>query len=335
MEFFSLSTKRARFVVVATLISLSYLTERAFQGDVASITELFLYITLAESWNLIGGFAGYASFGQVVFFGVGGYVVGFMMVQFGLPLWYTLIIGGIVAALYGALLGMPLLRLHGPYFAIATLAAAEATHSLADLWVGLAPGGGVLTITTVGLHQPTNYLGTTGFAITFGILAGFSLMLVAFVSRSRFGYSLRLIRENEALSGALAVNATRIKVLAFSLSGMIAGIAGGVEAFREITLDPSKLFNPQLTILMVAMVILGGAGTIIGPLFGALIITAITTFISSVAPSAHDVVVPVAIVLGVMISPKGILSPLSSMRLPSFMAGHMRPEGSIELPNRS
>ncbi len=289
-------------MVGSAVLSMGYLIGLFLNGSTSGLTTLFLYITLAQSWNLIGGFAGYASFGQVAFVGVGGYSVGALMITLGMPFWPALFLGGLAAALFAGILGLILLRIRGPYFSIATLVAAEATSGIVEWWVGAVRSGNALTITTVGLREPTRYLGPYGFMLAFGILALFSVAIVALVARSRFGDSLVLIREREMLTAALGVDARRTKVAVFALSALLAGFAGGIMAFREVILDPTKLFDPSLTILTVAIVVVGGAGTVFGPLYGAVIITALSNLINSVDPASHDLIIAISIVGGVLAS---------------------------------
>ncbi|XAS76896.1 branched-chain amino acid ABC transporter permease [Dermatophilaceae bacterium Sec6.4] len=273
----------------------------------SAITTLCLYIVVAQSWNLIGGLTGYASFGQVVFFGVGGYAVGLLMVEGGLSFWLALPLGAFVAALYAVVLGLPLLRLRGDYFAVATLVAAEATQALAAWQPAILGQGAGLTITTVGEHRNTHYLGSAGFAALSAVLALVTVVVVAGVRRSRFGAGLRVIRDDEQLAGALGVKAGRSKLLVFALSGLLAGLAGGVEAFRAVVLTPGQMFDPKITVLTIAMVVVGGVGTTFGPVVGAVVLTLLSAAIGAVLPSAGDFVLAVIIVATVVVTPRGLL----------------------------
>lgn len=273
----------------------------------SAITTLCLYIVVAQSWNLIGGLTGYASFGQVVFFGVGGYSVGLLMVEGGLSFWLALPLGALVAGIYAVVLGLPLLRLRGDYFAVATLVAAEATQALAA-WQPASLGQGAgLTITTVGQHRNTHYLGNTGFAALSAGLALLAVVVVAVVRGSRFGAGLRVIRDDEQLAGALGVRAGRSKLLVFALSGLLAGLAGGVEAFHAVVLTPGQMFDPKITVLTLAMVVVGGAGTTFGPVVGAVVLTLLSAGVGAVLPSASDLVLAVIIVATVVVTPRGLL----------------------------
>lgn len=283
----------------------------------STLTNLCLYIVVAQSWNLIGGMAGYASFGQVAFYGVGGYAVALLMLDASLSFWVALPLGACAAGAYGLLLGLPLLRLRGEYFAIATLVAAAATQALAAWQPDFTGQGSGLTITTVGMRQTTPYLGSGGFALLFACLAIFSVALVAVVGRSRLGYALRVIRDDERLAGAVGVRAGATKLRAFALSATLAGLAGGASAFRLITVTPGQMFNPTITVLTIAMVVVGGAGTAFGPVIGAVLLTALTTGVDAILPSSRNLVLALVIVGAVLLVPRGLTRGGQPARLPA------------------
>ena len=281
-----------------------------------TLTELCLYVVMAQSWNLIGGMAGYASFGQVAFYGVGGYSVALLMIDTSLSFWVALPLGACVAAAYAVVLGLPLLRLRGEYFAIATLVAAAATQALAAWQPAFTGQGSGLTITTVGVHQSTPYLGAPGFTLLFAGLALLSICLVAAVKRSRLGYALHVIRDDERLAGAVGVRASTTKLSAFALSAALAGLAGGASAFRLITVTPGAMFDPAITVLTVAMVVVGSAGTVFGPVLGAILLTTLTTAVDALLPASRDLVLALVIVAAVLLEPRGLIRVWSRLRAP-------------------
>lgn len=317
---------RARVRGYATAVALVAAAAGGLALSPASaITTMCLYIVVAQSWNLIGGLTGYASFGQVVFFGVGGYAVGLLMVQGGLSFWLALPLGAMIAAAYGLLLGLPLLRLRGDYFAVATLVAAEATQALAAWQPRILGQGAGLTITTVGQHRNTHYLGTHGFAALSIGLAVMAVAVVAAVRNSSFGAGLRVIRDDERLAGPLGVRAGRSKLLVFALSGLLAGLAGGTAAFRAVVLTPGQLFDPTITVLTIAMVVVGGAGTTFGPVIGAVVLTLLSAGVGAVLPSAKDLVLALVIVATVVLIPRGLVGNGQSLgRLLSMGGGSGR-----------
>jgi branched-chain amino acid transport system permease protein len=266
----------------------------------ASLETLLLYAALAQSWNLIGGLAGYASFGQVVFFGLGGYVTALAMVRLGVGFPAAVVLGGAGAALFGLALGDLLLRVRGLYFAVATLVLAQATKATLSAWPGLAGPSGVLTITTVRFHQPTARPSPLGFDGLSAGLVVLAAVLTWAVVRSRLGDALAVIRDDEDLAGALGIAVRPAKVAAFALSGAIAGLAGGIDAFRVVALSPDALFAPLLSVVAVAAVVAGGAG-VLRPLRGAVLLWVLAAGIGAFAPELTDVLVAALIVVVVVV----------------------------------
>ena len=291
----------------------------------STLTTLCLYIVVAQSWNLIGGMAGYASFGQVAFYGVGGYAVAPLMLDASLSFWVALPLAAIVAGAYGLLLGLPLLRLRGEYFAVATLVAAAATQALASWQPAFTSQGAGLAITTVGTHQTTPYLGAGGFTLLFAGLALFSVCVVAALTHTRLGYALRVIRDDERLARAVGVRAGATKLTAFAVSAALAGLAGGASAFRLVTVTPGRMFDPTITVLTIAMVVLGGAGTVFGPVIGAVALTALTTAVDAMLPASRDLVLALVILAAVVFVPRGLSRSSHSIRLLTLLAELRRP----------
>lgn len=279
-----------------------------FEGQERTVTAVFMFIALAQGWNLIGGFAGYACFGQVVFFGIGGYTTAVLMTHLRLGFWVTLLAGGVLAALFGALIGLPLLRLRGHYFAIATLGVAEGMREVVTNIPSLTGGGSGITVPSVGTKAVTSYLGNDGFYVLFLLLAALSVLIAGLVARSRFGFALRAINQDEDAAAAVGVNTTRTKVLAFSLAGFISGLVGASYAFQQITIYPERLFDIELTVLMVVMVMLGGSGTVLGPVLGAVVLQFLSEWLRQNYTQVHTLILGAIIILAVVLLPQGIVS---------------------------
>lgn len=253
-----------------------------------SIGTLFLYAVLAQSWNLIGGLAGYASFGQVVFFGIGGYAAALAMDRLGMSFWVAFPFGGLVAGSFGLIFGDLVLRVRGLYFAVATIALAQAAKTVITSWPGLAGQSGVLTIATVGLHTPTPRPSAFGFDTLFVAVALVATLVVAWIGRTRLGDALSVIRDDEDLAGTLGIAVRPAKVVAFTLSATVAGLAGGIYAFQVVSLSPSALFAPLLSVVMVAAVIAGGTG-VLRPLRGAVLLWLMATGLGHLLPPLAEV----------------------------------------------
>lgn len=284
------------------------LQSQLYSGQERTVAAIFMFVALAQAWNLIGGFAGYASFGQVVFFGIGGYFTAVAMSHWHVSFWLSLVLSGIVAAAFGALIGIPLLRLKGHYFAIATLGVAEGMREVVNNLPDLTGGGAGITIPTVGSDATTPYLGNDGFYLLFLALAAISVLVAGLISRNKFGFALKAIHQDEDAAGAMGINTTRTKVVTFALSGFITGLVGATYAFQQVTIFPERLFDVDITVLMVVMVVIGGSGTVLGPLLGAVILQFLSEYLRQNYTSIHTFLLGAIIILAVVLLPQGFVN---------------------------
>jgi branched-chain amino acid transport system permease protein len=261
------------------------------------LINLFMLAVLAESWNIVGGFTGYASFGNVAFFGVGAYTTGILLTKAGWPLALALPAAGALAMLFAALVGMPILRLKGHYFAIATLGVAE---TMREVVYNLE-----ITGAGTGLVMPIARTPLLFFYVMLAILVAATLTNW-WLSRSRFGYGLVAIREDEDAAAAMGIHTARYKTLAFALSGAFAGLAGGVFAYWITFIDPDGVFKVTMTIQMIIMAVFGGAGTIFGPLLGALVLASVSELLSTQLVTLAEVFNGLVVILVVLFMPKGL-----------------------------
>jgi branched-chain amino acid transport system permease protein len=236
------------------------------------LINLFMLAALAESGNIIGGFTGYASFGNVAFFGIGAYTTGVLLTAADLPFALALPAGGLMALAFAALVGMPILRLKGHYFAIATLGVAETMREV--VYNLKITGGGT------GLTMPITRSPLPFFYLMLGILL-LATLVNWWLSASRFGYGLIAIREDEDAAAAMGINTTLYKTIAFAMSGGFAGLVGGAFAYWITYIDPDAVFKVIMTIQMIIMAVFGGIGTVVGPLLGALVLTSVSEVLST------------------------------------------------------
>jgi branched-chain amino acid transport system permease protein len=262
------------------------------------LINLFMLAALAESWNIIGGFTGYASFGNVAFFGIGAYTTGVLLTVAGWPFALALPAGGLLAMLFAALIGVPILRLKGHYFAIATLGVAE---TMREIVYNLEITGGGSGLTMPITRSPLPF-----FYLMLGILAA-ATAVNWWLSASRFGYGLVAIREDEDAAGAMGINTTLYKTIAFAMSGGFAGLVGGVFAYWITFIDPEGVFKVITTIQMIIMAVFGGTGTVLGPLLGALVLTSISEVLSTQLVSLAELSNGVIVILVVLFMPKGLV----------------------------
>ena len=286
-------------VVVGALILLVLALAPAVLSPflVQFLINLFMLATLAESWNIIGGFTGYASFGNVAFFGVGAYATAVLLTVAAWPFALALPAGGLLALAFAALVGMPILRLKGHYFGIATLGVAETTR---EIVYNLTVTGGGTGLTMPIVKSPLPF-----FYLMLGILAA-ATAVNGWLSASRFGYGLAAIRENEDAAAAMGIDTARYKTIAFAMSGGFAGLAGGVFAYWITFIDPDAVFRVLTTIQMIIMAVFGGMGTVVGPLLGALVLTSVSEILSTQLVSLAELFNGLIVVLVVLFMPKGL-----------------------------
>jgi branched-chain amino acid transport system permease protein len=269
------------------------------------VINLFMLAILAESWNIIGGFTGYASFGNVAFFGLGAYTTGILMTKAGLPLPVALAAAGVVPMLFAAVVGLPILRLKGHYFAIATLGVAETMREI--VYNVEITGAGT------GLVMPIARTPALFFYLMLAILVAVTLVNV-WLARSRFGYGLVAIREDEDAAAAMGIDTARYKTIAFAISGAFAGLTGGVFAYWITFIDPDAVFRVIVTIQMIIMAVFGGAGTVVGPLLGALVLASVSEVLSTQLVSLAELFNGLIVILVVLFMPKGLLEILRAGR---------------------
>jgi branched-chain amino acid transport system permease protein len=269
-------------------------------SDLHTWTLIIMFVVLAQSWNFIGGFTGYSAFGNVAFFGIGAYTTGLLLLA-GQPFWLGLLAGMFVAGLFAFLLGLPVLRLRGHYFAIATLGTAEALREFVAVRDVGGGGGGLISLPLPGLDA------YVGFFYAFVGLSLLCLLLTVFLTRSRFGYALIAIRESEQAAEALGVPTYRYKVGAFVLSALPTALAGGLYAYWSTGFDPDTVFNVGITVEMVLLTVLGGAGTILGPILGAMAFEYASSQLQSSGFSLHNTLLGLSIIIVTIFLPQGIL----------------------------
>lgn len=277
-------------------------------GELRAVSTIFMFIALSQAWNIIGGFTGYASFGQVVFFGMGGYFTAAVMLHLHFSFWLALPLSGLFGAVFAVIIGQPLLKLKGHYFAIATLGVAEGMREVVINLPEITGGGAGISVPIAGTFAKTQYLGDGGFYLLFLALALFALAVGTAVSRNKFGYGLLAIHQNEDAAAAVGINTVRSKVMAYSLSAFITGMVGASYVFQQVTIFPERLFDVEITVLMIMMVVIGGSGTVIGPLLGALGLQFISEYLREHFTNMHTFILGGIIILAVILIPQGLVN---------------------------
>jgi branched-chain amino acid transport system permease protein len=307
-------------LIVVVVVVLAVLP--LFGSDVLiqfGINALLLAV-LAQGWSIIGGYTGYPSFGNSVFYGLGSYGVAIAMVQWNLPFALGMIFGVVFAVGFAFLLGIPVLRLKGHYFAIATLGVGIAVRELVNNLdcVGL-PGGGTPFFCLGGasgiILPPVRRSEVQASNLSFyiGALALLALGTGALwlLGRSKFGYGLRAIRENEEAASVMGVNTTRFKVAAFTLAAVWTGLAGATQGLvnGSVLPDQTSIFDPYRSLEVIIICLIGGVGTTWGPAIGAFTLYAVQEALNGIfgAGDWRPIFFGAIVILLILFLPRGVV----------------------------
>lgn len=266
------------FVIVAIfLLAFPFFFTLPFPQHI--MVMIFLYATLAQSWNIVGGYAGQCSLGHAVFFGCGAYTSSILLVKFGINPWIGLAAGAVLAVGLSLLIGLPVFRLAGHYFAIATIAIGEMAQIAMVNWQG---GGGAN-----GIYLPILPEGIINFEfhdtkvpyyyIALGIMA-VTFYAVHRIERSWIGYYLQAIKGDLDGSRALGINVARYKSIALAISAFFTAVAGTFYAQYVLFIDPDSVLPLMLSVVIALVAILGGVGTLWGPFVGAMVLIPLSEF---------------------------------------------------------
>ena len=263
-----------------------------------------MQVALAQSWNLLGGYTRYLSLGHVTFFGIGAYTSAICLNDYGISPFLTAPLGGVIAALLALIIGYPSLRLRGPYFSVATLSIAFLAQVVA---FNSTPMGGGYGIQLPSLPLPI-WQTEAVFYFVFLALAAIVVWWARKMERSRFGLALLAIRNDEDVAEVFGVNVVRTKLKAFVVSAFFPGVVGGLFAYQISYIDPHSAFDIGLSIDMLLMTMLGGAGRWAGPIVGATVVYLLSQTLSFIIPSElNRVVFGIILVLVVFAMPHGII----------------------------
>jgi branched-chain amino acid transport system permease protein len=279
---------------------------------------VFLIALAGQGWNLLGGYGGQYSFGHAAFFGTGAYVTAILQVRYGVNAWLGFAIGMVAGALVGTAIGVPSLRsgLKGSYFALVTLAFAEVLRITAS--VAPITGAGVGTLIALDLRPEAFQFQSRApfYWIVLG-LVGVSLMLIRAIEDSRFGAYLIAVGVNEAACGAIGVDTTAGKLRATTISAAITAAGGCFYAQYFLFVDAGIAYGPWISIEALLAPIIGGIGTVFGPLLGALVVKLLGELgklATGDAPGLDLVIYGCVLILVVAVAPRGIAGILSDLR---------------------
>ncbi len=298
-----MSGHRTRLAVLTLLVAaLAILPHLASRYVVNVLLLICVYVALASMWNLLAGYSGMVSLGQQMFIGLGGYALAVLSLYYGVPIFLSVLFGGMVSVILALCISMSVFRMKGVYFAIGTWVIAEALGICFSNWGYVRYGMGLFI-------QPAYRLSMVSVYYAAVIICLVSLGLVYFLLRSKLGLALMAIRDNDVASEALGVNIFRCKLTCFLISAFITGAGAGILYLNTIFIQPFEAFGIGWTVKLLFIVIIGGIGTVGGPIVGAIIFVLLQQFLSEYV--GYNLIILGAITIGVIFfAPRGILGTL-------------------------
>jgi len=233
----------------------------------------FLYLAAAEVWGFMAKHAGIVSLGQQIFMGVGGYATAICCMYYGIPMWASAIIAGLIGSGLAGVLSFPLLRLRGVYFSIGTFLAAEVIRLFFNSWEFVGAGKGLIFRKAYGISTALIYYPALALGIS-------SIFLVYFLYHSKLGFGLRSIGADEDAASGIGVNTFRCKALCFIFASFLTSLVGAVNAIHHTYLHPTSAFNISWTVNFLFVAVIGGVGTIVGPVIGSAVFVALGYLLS-------------------------------------------------------
>jgi branched-chain amino acid transport system permease protein len=304
--------KNIRSLIIAALVTLAFAAlpfiVDAEQSAVVYFLFLgFCYIVVAQAWNLVAGYTGQVSLGQHAFFGLGAYTTALIWVHDLTKTGYyfdpvTMVLSGLVPVVLAIIIGIPLLsRLRGDYFALGTLGVGQIIKIL-------FVKGGAFTKGADGLHLPSRvYTSMTPYYWTGLFLALLSTAVVYFIIRSKTGLALRAIREDETSAASHGIPVLRYKIVAFAVGAFLAGLCGSLYGIYLFHVNPESVFKLDWTLYPILMCVIGGTGTILGPVIGALFMTVVFALADIYFVQLHAVMAGILIIVVMRFMPNGLI----------------------------
>ncbi|MGN6750598.1 MAG: branched-chain amino acid ABC transporter permease [Xanthobacteraceae bacterium] len=294
--------------VLASCIIAAAVVSNRYAVDI--MIRTFLWAGLALAWNIAGGYAGLISFGHAAFFGIGAYTSTILLLNFGVPPWFGMLAGALIAGAAGALLAQVCARLRGPFFILSTLAAGEVVRIAALNWRSLTGGSEGLEIPPV--PSVVDMVFKNQWPYVTIILAYMLVMFVlsAWIEQSRYGYYLFATRDNEDGASAIGINPSHTRTAAMALSAATTAIGGTLFAQYFLYLDPTHVISPDISFQFALICAVGGLGTASGPVFGALIIIPLSELLrgllSQSTSGLHLVIYGIIVIVVILYFPSGV-----------------------------
>ena len=297
-------------LIIAIMIGLLIVPFTGVSGYlIRLLAMIFFWIGKTGCWNIISGYTGYIDFGAVGYYGIGSYVTAILMSKGHVPFLLSILLSGVISGLIALPIGLPTLRLRGAYFGIATLAFAEAMKQIIlefDKTAGINFFEGPHGI-TLPIGPQNEFFYYIGFVIMIAVIG-----ITYRIKRSKFGYALRAIHEAEHAAELSGVDTLSAKIKAYIISAFFLGVIGGIEAYWLTYITPHMVFDVLITIQMVVMSLLGGIGTVLGPVVGASFLTFIYEVLHRDFPYTYAIIVGFIVVVVVLLMPRGIVGTLTT-----------------------
>ncbi len=296
-------TRRRAFLAAAGIglcLLVPLVVSQDYQLNV--LFRVFLFAALGLAWNLVGGYAGQLSLGHAAFFGIGAYGLTLFHEKLGVPVGVALVLGVLAAVVAALPIGRVAFRLRGPYFALATIAFAEVLRLSAKNLHDLTGGD-------VGAQAPALFATNPSrwFYWSAVMLTALAFAVTALTVRSRFGYALQAIREDEDTALACGIDAARTKLLSLAISAALTALGGALYASLFLYIVPDQVLAIDISNEIAIVAMLGGAGTLTGPIVGAVLLETASELFKNVFHEAHLLIYGVLIVLVVLFLPEGIV----------------------------
>lgn len=241
---------------------------------------IFMHAVMAQSWNVIAGFSGQISLGHGAFFGIGAYATSFFYMQYDVSPWISIFLGMFISGVFAILIGIPMLRLSGHYFAIATLLIGISFQIIFQRWdlVGAASGLWVPMTSEDSWSALQFHSSKLPYYYIFLVFFLISFFAVWLLSRSKLGYRLRAVRDDPQAALSLCINVSNYKIIAYVISAIIMAPMGSLFAQYILIIDPDRVFNIEISIIVLLITVLGGIGNVWGPIIGASILIPISEY---------------------------------------------------------
>jgi branched-chain amino acid transport system permease protein len=300
-------------LLIAALISVPHVLDRY---TVFLLYLMLLYIGLAQGWNLLAGYAGLISLGVAAFLGIGAYTAAMTIIHLNVHFLVGSLLGGLFAMVFAAIVAVPIFRFRGIYFTIGTLVLSEALRIFMISWKFTGSADGL----TLPIEKSPSLIWF--YYLMLAVAAGATLLVVV-ILRTKLGMGLRAIGNNEKSAQNMGINTFRTKLSIFLISAFITGVVGGIHATQMGSIEPYSIFNAMWTLSTANTVIIGGIGTVVGPVLGSIFVIVLAELLADYS-AFHLAITGVLLIVIIRFIPAGIWGELRSRKWVRLVMGRTR-----------